>query len=518
VTTASLQRTHVRTLTYAGLGVTALIIAVLIGAIVAARSVKPWVRNRIIVALKENYSSGLEIQSLDFSLIPSARITGRGLVLRQPGAVAAAGTPPLVAIDRFSAETGFRDLFAHPLRIRNVRLQGLQIHVQTGQRNAARQSTLSQNRSALVIDEVIADGTRLETIPDKASKQPLVWDIRKLTLRDTGPNRPMAFHATLINAKPPGEIHTDGAFGPWDREQPRLTPVSGSYNFREANLADFPGLSGMLSSDGRYTGMLERIQVEGNTDIPKFELRVSRNPVHLTTKFQALVDGTDGTTRLESVHARFGHSSLIARGIVDTTPGVPGNVISLDITVPHSRLEDILRLGVRGKPPLTGLASFHTKFLLAPGNKDISERLRLDGAFDVEQAKFANPQSQAKLDEMSRKTQGKKNSDVEEPVASDFKGHFQLRDGVMHFSGLSFEIPGVNIALDGTYGLANEALDFHGIARTKARLSQMTSGFKSILLKPIDPFFAKQGAGAVLHVQVTGTRESPQFGRDRHGK
>ena len=512
MTTASIPRTHVRTLTIAGLSAAALIIALVTGGIFAARSAKPWVRNRIIEALKENYASGLEVQSLDFTLFPTASITGRGLILRHHGDTT---VPPLVAVERFTAETGFRDLFAHPLRIRQVRLTGLQIHVETGHHNAGSESTLSRKRTALVIDEVIADGTRLETIPNAPGKAPLVWDIKKLTLHDTGADRPMSFRATLTNAKPPGDIHTEGSFGPWQREQPRLTPVSGAYSFRDADLGAFPGLSGILSSDGKYKGVLERIEVEGNTDIPKFELRVSRNPVHLITKFQALVDGTDGTTRLQAVQARFGRSSLTARGIVDTTPGIPGNVISLDITVPRSRLEDILRLGVRGKPPLTGLASFHTRLLLPPGNNDISERLRLDGAFDVEHAQFSNPESQQKLDEMSLKTQGKKKSEGEEPVASDFKGRFQLRNGVMQFNGLSFAIPGVNIALDGTYGLTNEQLDFHGIARTKARLSQMTSGIKSILLKPIDPFFAKQGAGAVLHVQVTGTRESPQFGRDK---
>jgi hypothetical protein len=218
------------------------------------------------------------------------------------------------------------------------------------------------------------------------------------------------------------------------------------------------------------------------------------------------------------VEARFGHSSLTARGIVDTTPGIPGKIISLDIHVPRSRLEDVLRLGVRGKAPLSGLTSFHTKFRLPAGNKDISQRLQLDGDFDVAEARFSNPESQQKLDEMSLKTQGRKSSDGDEPVASNFKGHFQLRDGVMHLTGLTFSIPGVDLALNGTYGLSNEQLDFHGIARTHARLSQMTSGFKSILLKPVDPFFAKQGAGAVLKIQITGTRESPQFGRDRGGK
>ena len=417
------------------IAIATILIFAAVGATIAARSLKPWVRNRLVEALKENYSSGLEVKELDFSLFPTVHITGHGLLLRHKGRT---DIPPLVSIESFTADTGIRDILATPVRIRHLRLDGLNIYVQTGGRHEPKEAgtTLSRTPSRFVIDEVIADGTRLETIPDKPEKEPLIWEISKLTLHDTGPGRPMSFRATLTDAKPPGEIHTQGSFGPWQREHPRLTPVSGSYTFRDADLSAFPGLSGILSSDGSYHGVLERIEVEGNTDTPKFELQISKNPVHLTTKFQAVVDGTDGTTRLQPVTAHFGHSSLIARGIVDTTPGAPGKIVSLDVNVPRSRLEDVLRLGVKGKPPLTGVTSFHTKFLLPPGNRDISRRLRLDGVFDVADARFSDPESQQKLDQMSLRGRGKKNNGGDEPVASNFKGNFSLRDGVMHFTNL----------------------------------------------------------------------------------
>ena len=38
------------------------------------------------------------------------------------------------------------------------------------------------------------------------------------------------------------------------------------------------------------------------------------------------------------------------------------------------------------------------------------------------------------------------------------------------------------------------------------------TGTKSILLKPLDPFFEKKGYGAVLPISITGTRENPVFG------
>jgi hypothetical protein len=56
--------------------------------------------------------------------------------------------------------------------------------------------------------------------------------------------------------------------------------------------------------------------------------------------------------------------------------------------------------------------------------------------------------------------------------------------------------------------------DFHGNARLTAKVSQLTTGWKSILLKPVDPFFSKNGAGTEVPIKITGTRNSPKFGLD----
>jgi hypothetical protein len=42
--------------------------------------------------------------------------------------------------------------------------------------------------------------------------------------------------------------------------------------------------------------------------------------------------------------------------------------------------------------------------------------------------------------------------------------------------------------------------------------------WKSWLLKPVDPFFKKNGAGAQISVKITGTNGTPKFGFDLHHK
>jgi hypothetical protein len=44
------------------------------------------------------------------------------------------------------------------------------------------------------------------------------------------------------------------------------------------------------------------------------------------------------------------------------------------------------------------------------------------------------------------------------------------------------------------------------------------TGWKSVLLKPVDPFFHKNGAGTEVAIKVTGTQSEPHFGLDLGGK
>jgi len=93
-------------------------------------------------------------------------------------------------------------------------------------------------------------------------------------------------------------------------------------------------------------------------------------------------------------------------------------------------------------------------------------------------------------------------------------GNFVLSNGILSFSWLHFEVLGAQVHLAGKYSLDGNEFDFHAKARRQAKLSHMVTGWKSVLLKPVDPFFSKNGAGADLPVKITGTRAEPHFGLD----
>lgn len=402
-------------------------------------------------------------------------------------------------------------------RIRRLRLEGLHITVSSRRGEDEGGETVGTSPAKpsvtpFVIEEIIADGTRLDIRRRDPQKAPLTFDIDRLNLHSVGVNRPLRFRATLTNPQPPGLIESTGEFGPWRSDEPGLTPVSGRYTFENADLSTLKGIAGILSSTGQYRGVLERIEVEGATDTPDFSVSTGGHTVHLQTQFNAIVDGTKGDTFLQPVNAQFLHTRLVARGEVVELPDRQGKMIRLDVSVSDGRVEDLLRLAVKSdKPSIIGALRFNTKFELPPGKQEVVDRLRLKGAFKLAAARFTNLDVQEKVTTLSRRARGETDEDDSERIASNMKGLFNLRDGVLTFSDLSFRVPGASVHLDGTYALRAEAMDFRGTLHMQAKLSQTTTGIKSFLLKAVDPLFKKEGAGAILPIKITGTRQDPSF-------
>jgi hypothetical protein len=330
-------------------------------------------------------------------------------------------------------------------------------------------------------------------------------------MENVGLGRSAPYRANLTNAVPKGEIQASGRFGPWQPDEPSLTPLSGDYVFSHADLYPFPGIGGTLDSTGRFEGVLERIVADGRTSTPNFSLDVSGRPVPLETQFHAVIDGTTGDTALDPVRAKLLHSIVVARGGIFGMPEHKGRAVLLDVTVGPGRLEDILRLGVKAdRPPLIGGLHFHTQLAVVPGPGKIVQRLRLDGRFVAQAAEPTNPAVKEKLAKLSRRAEGKPGDKQAGTAVFDLNGRFVLSNAAARFPTVSFSIPGAKLDLSGGYGLYSERLDFTGDLRLDAKLSQTFTGWKSLLLKPVDPFFRKQGK-TVLPIRITGLRSDPKF-------
>jgi len=483
---------------------------------------RPVARDKVIELLEERFDD-VRLERLDIQLTPGSLLfprliaVGDGLSISLPDR-AEEGVPPFVTMKEFEVEVGLFGVLRDPIHVKSLRMDELTIQIPPKKNDGPEGK--SEPPPHFVVEDLVADGAILRIIPRNPEKDPLQFDLHQLRVRSAGLGEPMEFDAILQNAKPPGEIQTEGTFGPLRLFDAGASPVSGEYVFAKADLSVFKGIGGTLYSEGRFDGVLERIEASGFTETPEFQLKSAGNPVALRTDYKAIIDGTNGDTLLQPVEALLAGSRFRAEGGVAKRPGTDGKTVCLDAEGRGDRIEDFLRLAMKTEAPfMTGEVRFRSLILIPPGKVDIVEKLVLDGEFVIESAEFPETKVQDKVDKLSQTGKGENAADAvsalqNERVVSDMRGSFRLEGGVMSLSYLSFAVPGAEVRLKGTYGLVNEQIDFHGELRTDARVSEMTSGVKSFFLKLIDPLFAKKGMGSIIPIRIGGSPDSPSFGLD----
>jgi AsmA-like C-terminal region len=482
----------------------------------AFNSLPAFGRRILIADLQQRFHSAIEIGEIHIHGVMPLTIVARHITLRYHGR---SDVPPLMTIEGVTASAELRALWKREWRVRRVHLEGLRIHIPPRQDNApsyvAAEPPPTLRLPAVEFDEVTADNALLEILPRQSQRKPHSFWIHHLTLRSVTRGNPVWFHAQLTNAVPTGEIDSQGALGPWNPDQPSLTPLAANFHFANADLSQFRGLSGTLSSAGHYAGVLERLEVEGEARVSNFNLSLGGKPIMLATRYLAVVDGTNGNTYLKTVDARFLRTTLTVKGEIIDPPGAPQRRIVLAVDTRNARAEDVLQLVTKaGGIPLQGALKLHARFELPSGSADLVDRLSLSAHFEINGAIFENPDTQEKLDALSRRGQGQPGNPAVSDVFSDLRGDFQVRAAQASFSNLEFRVPGALVSLRGSYGLRTEAIDLRGHLQLASRLSHTTTGVKSALLRILDPLFKDGLGGSILPIKITGSRSNPSFALD----
>ena len=527
----SFWRRH-RWLIWTGGALLVLLIAVAVAVLVALHRAEPFLRARLVAELETRFHARVELDGFRVSLVNGLWAEGEGLRIWPSSTVTGTSpSPPLIRLAQFRFHAPLHYEPGKPIHISLVELKGLEVDVppkmRLGHPEQGRPGSGSGGGSLVQfrVDSIECTNARLAMETGNPGKPPLVFAIARLKLTDVGEGRSgMGFDAELTNPRPEGTIYTHGRFGPWIVDDPGETPIAASYRFEHANLASFKGIAGTLNSTGDFEGTLRDMDVDGLTDTPDFRLSSGGDAMHLRTHFHALVDGTNGDTRLKSVDATLGQSHLSASGEVlrvaavtaqNGQPARPGgHDIALKVDVDRGRIEDFLRLAARGEPLLTGTLKMRTSLDVPPGKEPVSDRLQLKGKFLLEDAEFKSANLQKRIDELSLRGQGKP-QEAKKTAASDVRSSmqsdFQMVNGVISLPNLEYIVPGAEIDLSGTYGVNGGTLNFKGTAKMQATVSQMVGGWKGMLLTPLDRLFKKDGAGTAVPVVIGGTRKQPQF-------
>jgi hypothetical protein len=431
------------------------------------------------------------------------------------------GLPPLITVQTLTMRGSYNGLLRIHKRLDEVEVKGL--HVLIPLRGPSDQPpgvvplTTSTTGASITIGEISTDGALLEFMSRQPGQESFKLYVHQLILDNVGEKGVIPYHAALSNTEPPGEIRSEGKIGPWNENDPGSTPVTGSYTYEHANLAVFKGISGTLSSRGKFSGTLGHIDSNGEIDVPDFRVSGSSHTVHLISKFQAVVDGTNGDTYLQNVDAHFQRTTVTSNGSVVGRPGQQGKTVRLEMAVNGGRIEDLLSLITDEKrPSMTGSIKLHAKVQVPPGPPEFLRKLDLAGSFGIGSERFTNPDVQEPVNALTQSAGGEnKKQQAEDPetVLSQFGGQVSVKNGVATLSNVSFSAPGTRAQLQGTYNLVDRKVDLHGILHTTGKLSDTTAGFKALVLKAVGPFL-KQKSVTVVPFSITGTSSNPSFALD----
>jgi hypothetical protein len=529
------------------------IIAVIVD--LGLRRAEPFLRARLVEELEDHFHARVELDNFHVSLVKGLWAEGKGLRIWPPAQVEGVGVPagrgePLIRLEEFRFHAPLDYLPGKPIHISVAELKGLTIDLPPrshfehaadgadgsksagkpkmagadGSKSAGKPKMAGAGLVSFEVDTIECTDAKLVMETSRPGKLPLVFQIARLKLTGIASGGQIGYDAELTNPRPKGTIKTNGSFGPWLTADPGETAIQGSYRFKDADLADFKGIAGILSSTGDYKGTLRNLVVDGQTETPDFRLTRFGNALQLKTHFHARVDGTNGDTWLEPVDATLGRSHFTATGQIVRVPGkvvegtqqFTGHDIALDVVVDKARIEDFMRLaGKSTKVLLTGDVTSKTALKIPPGPLPVHRRLKLDGWFALDHAQFTSQRVQGRIAELSLRGQGRpdelKTTDPAS-ILSQMQGRFKMASGTITLPEVEYTVPGAKIELKGTYALEGGGLNFEGTAKMEASVSKMVGGWKGLLLTPADSFFKKGGEGTEFPIHVRGTRDQPEFG------
>jgi len=497
------------------IGVSLIVIAGVV-LIVLARN-WPFTQQAVTKALQDRFARTVQIRSFRKTYFP-------------PGCVAEGVTflhrkrqdlPPMITVQTLIIRGSYNGLLRIHPRLDEVEVKGLHVLIPppgpSGQPSSVMPLTTSTTGASITIGEIKTDGALLEFMPRQPGQEPFKLQVQRLKVDNVGEGGVIPYRAALLNTEPPGEIQSEGKVGPWNEDDPGSTPVTGSYTYEHANLSVFDGISGTLSSQGKFSGTLGHMDANGEIDVPDFRVSGSSHTVHLISKFQAVVDGTNGDTYLQTVDSHFERTTLTSNGSVLGHPGQHGKTVRLEMAVKEGRIEDLLFLFTdEERPSMTGSISLHAKVQVPPGPPGFLSKLDLAGSVGIGSERFTNPKVQQPLNALTQSADGEsKKQQAEDPetVLSTLSGDVSAKNGVATLSNVSFSAPGTRAQLQGTYNLVNRKVDLHGVLYTNGKLSDTTSGFKALVLKAVGPFLKKKSV-TVVSFAIAGTSSNPSFALD----
>ena len=459
--------------------------------------------------LQKTFQSSVQVTRYHRTYFPHPGFVAEGVTLNRHGDTR---IPPLATIQKMEVVGTWTNLLFHPHELYEIRLEGLHVRIPP-KGTAARGMDFNGGMTArsqqkIVIETIVANGSTLDLL--RHGQPPLRFAIPTLQIHNVRQGKPFEFFARVSIPGPQGTVEANGSIGPLRPGDSGATPLNGTYALANANLSLVDGVAGHAAASGRYSGTLAALNVDGKVSIPDFRAGQAHT-VRLDGAYQVTVNGTTNDVQIHQALVTTGGNTIRASGSVAGTP----KTVDVTFEGQDCRVAPLLEMVEQSTPAVDGLVSFRARAQFGPGHERFLRRLRLQGEASVSQLRFAKSGTQGKVDAFSaRETKVAEDDPQADGVTVAAQSQTRFENGVASFPNVSVALPGVRAQLHGTFNLLSTQIHLTGRAELQRTVSHAVTGWKSVLLTPLDPFFRHGRAGAVVSIAVTGTAQHPKVGED----
>jgi hypothetical protein len=482
----------------------------------------PYRYRNVEPLLQKVFASQIKIDHYHRIYFPQPGFVATGLTLRR---YSAPDLPPIGSARSLLVQGSWVDLLLLRDRVRLVDVEGLHVVVPPVGSRANHEdfppgSSADFGGPATVVEQLNIHNATLDIMRVNGNRYS--FPIRQLTIRNLRKGQAISYSVDMQNAWPSGHILANGSFGPLLPSNLGATPVSGNFTFTSVKLEDIHGLSGGLSSVGRFYGALTAIEADMTAETSDFAVGKGK-PTQLATSTHVTINGLNANIILHTIDVHTGATAVHAEGDIVGSP----KVTDLEIAVANGRAQDILRPFFKGEVPVTGAVWLHSHARLTPAGDGLTflKRLQMDGVFDIPSERLTNRGTEQKLSDFSQRAQGAKPTEQQlapgdgvtggtAEVFSSLNGRAKIRDGIVSTQRLNFQVPGANVDVNGTFSLHDGKVHMLGDVSMQSDISHATTGIKSMLLKPLIPFFKKHNAGAKIPIAITGSPNQYKVSQD----
>ncbi len=501
------------------------IVIVAVGALLAVAVVFvstnwPYRHRKIAPMLEDVLASQVTFTGYHRTYFPHPGFVATGITMRRKSAP---NLPPLGHVDTMVVEGTWTDLLMLRQRVELVDITGLHIVVPPiGSKENHQDFPPGSGSDFEGPDTLIARFMVHKSLLEIQRKEgkPLSFPIKQLEIRNLHKSEALTYAVDMQNAIPTGHILAHGRMGPMNGKDFLSTPVNGNFAFTQVNLHDVGDISGNLDARGVFKGTLATMEVETETETRNFAVNDGK-PTPVEATMSGTLSGSNGDLDIHAIAVRIRETRIQAVGSIKGNP----KLTNFDINVDRGRAEDVMQPFVRDEVPITGPVWLKSHAYVGPPGDGFMDRLRMTGTLNVPAEKISDRQSEKNLSAFSERAQGNnkpntgvdsnnKPNDATKDVMSSLQGSVQLENGVVSTSRLTFKVAGATATLAGTFRFHGEVAHLTGDLKMDTDISHTATGFKSLLLKPLAPFFKKKNAGAVVPIAVTGTPGHYQVAQD----